>query len=136
MGHGYAAKLLAWFLIVVLAGPATAQPAGPLPKKAEAIRQRAKALAPDAGISVIPFQGQEEFGRFRSSTDDSFTFYDIDRQTNVTLRYVEVRKLKNGYGGYNTVAHRHVDRSHSYIALAVVAAVIGGLLAAVATAKN
>ena len=79
----------------------------------------------------MPEQGQEEFGNFISSGPQSFTFYDIDRKIDVTLNYAAVRKIKDGYGGYNSVRRRHTDRTKGLI---VAFAVLGGLAALVAAA--
>ena len=97
---------------------------------------RVARLSPETHITVIPLQGEEEFGKFVSSTDADFTFFDVDRKSNVTLRYSTVRKIKEGYGGYNSFQHRHTDRTRGLIVVAVAIGVLGGLIAAVAVAKN
>ena len=131
------AKVVALVLVFALTVASSAQQAGsPLSKQAGAVKRKADHLAPHAPISVVRINAGEEFGDFISNDAESFTFYDIDRKTEVTLRYAAVRKIKDGYGGYNSVRGRHTDRTKALIATVVVLGVIGGLLAAVATAKN
>lgn len=131
-----AGKALAAFLISILALTSNAQQLAPLAKKEAAIKRKVDQLAPHAPISVVPINSQEEYGRFVSSNQEGFTFYDVDRKAEVTLKYVEVRKIKNGYGGYNAFQQRHTDRTKSMLIVLAVAAALGGLIAAAATAKN
>jgi hypothetical protein len=118
-------KSLAAVLISALVSTASAQQPVSLSKQAEAVKQKADHLAPNDPISVIRIHAGEEYGTFLSNDRESFTFYDIDSKSNATLKYTEVRKLKEGYGGYNTIAHKHTDRRKGLI---ITAAVIGGLL--------
>ncbi len=111
-------------LLLVSASNASARQAPPLPRQAAAVKQKVDHLSPDAPISVLRVRGPEEYGKFLSNNQESFTFYDVDLKKNVTLSYAEVHKIKDGYGGYNFVQHRHTDRTK---ALIITAAVIGGL---------
>lgn len=120
-----------------LAVPATAVGQQSLSQNALKIERHVAQLAPDAKISVIPYQGREEFGRFVSRTAEGFTFHDVDSGTDVTMKYEEVKHLRNGYGGYNSITGRHVDRQRSRIFGAVfLAALLGGLLVALALSPN
>lgn len=129
-------RLVAALLIVAVTATTSAQQTPHLSKKAEAIKRAADALAPHARISVIPIHGEEEFGEFLSNDQEGVTFHDIDRKVDVTLKYSEVRKLKSGYGGYNSAQGRHTDRTRNFVVIAVVLAVLGGLIGAVAAAKD
>ena len=104
-------------------------------KQTAVVRQKASHLSPQAPISVVRFDAEEEFGRFVSSDAESFTFYDIDQKTNVTVRYEAVKKIKDGYGGYNHATQRHVDRRKVFIITAVVIGGLAVLIAAAAAAK-
>ena len=53
----------------------------------------------------------------------------------MTWRYEDVRKLKNGYGGYNLIRGRHTDRKKGFIVGAVVIGGLAALIGAVAAAK-
>ena len=72
----------------------------------------------------------EEFGTYLAMSEDEFSFYDVDLKTDVHLKYESVRRVKNGYGGYNTVRHRHTDRTRGLLvtgAIVVVVAVVLGV---------
>lgn len=127
---------IALLLIPAIAVAASAQQVAPLSKHDSAIKRKADALARGTSISVIPTQGDEQFGTFFSNDSQGFTFHDVDRNIDVTLRYADVRKLKQGYGGYNSVRGRHTDRTRGLIVTVVVLGGLGALIAAAATAKN
>jgi hypothetical protein len=129
-------RLLAGLLISVLALTTSAQQVAPLSKKAAEVKHKAETLSPHSAISVIPIHGEEEYGNFLSSGTDELTFYDIDRKTEVTLKYAEIRKIKDGYGGYNSVRGRHTDRTKVAIVVVAVAGALGALIGAAASAKN
>jgi hypothetical protein len=85
-----------------------AQPA-PLSAHAAKIKARVAQLAPADKITVIMLQGPSYHGAFRSAEDTTFSLEDVDEKRLVTLRYEEVKKVQNGYGGYNSVTRRHVN---------------------------
>jgi len=107
----------------------------PLSQNAAKIERHVAQLAPDAKVSVIPYRGEEEFGTFVSKTAEGFTFHDVDTKIDVTTKYEEVKDLRDGYGGYNHIRHRHTDRRRSMIIGAVVIAGLLGLVFAVALAS-
>ena len=124
-------------LIALIPLTTTAQQASALSKQAAEIKRVADNLDPGSRISVIPFHGAERFGEFISSGSESFTFHDVDDKTDLTLKYSEVRKLKHGYGGYNSVSGKHTDRKRGIIVAAVIMGVVlGVLIGALATAKD
>ena len=129
-------RLLAGLLISVMSFTSSAQQVSPLSRKADEIKRKADALGPNAAISVIPIHGAEEYGNFLSSGSEELTFYDVDRKTKVTLKYTEIREIKDGYGGYNSAVRRHTDRTKATIVIVAVVAVLGGLIAAAASARN
>lgn len=119
----------------VFGQPAFSQSSPVLSKQAAAVKQKASRLAPQSPISVVRFDAEEEYGRFVSSDPESFTFYDIDQKINVTLTYQTVKKLKDGYGGYNYATQRHVDRRRNTIIAAVVVGGLAGLIVVAAASK-
>jgi hypothetical protein len=123
-------------LIALIAISGSAQQVPVLTKKAQEVKRVADTLTPQSRISVIPNLGDEEFGQFLSSDQETFTFHHVDLKTDVTFRYADVRKLKRGYAGYNYANGRHVDRRREIVAIVAVVAALGGLLAALASAKN
>lgn len=60
----------------------------------------------------------------------------MDRKTEVTLKYAEVRRIKDGYGGYNSVRGRHTNRTKTIVIVVAVAGALGALIGAAASAKN
>jgi hypothetical protein len=129
-------KGITGLLIPMLILTSNAQQIAPLSKREAAIKRKVDQLSPDAHISVIPFHSGEEYGQFISGKQEGFTFYDVDRKTEITLRYADVRKIKSGYGGYNSAHQRHTDRTKALLIILAVAGALGGLIAAVGTSKN
>jgi len=118
-------RLLIGLLLLTLTVTSGAQQTPALTAAEAAIKHKADTLAPGAHISVVRLQAPEEFGDFLSNDDQGFTFHDIDLNSNVTLKYADVRKIKDGYGGYNSFRGRHTDHTK---ALIVGAIVVGGLV--------
>jgi hypothetical protein len=127
-------KLLSLALILLIASSSLAQQAA-LSKNAASVKRKVSTLSPHAPVSVVPIHAHEEFGEFISSGDETFTFYDVDRKSDVTLRFDEVRKIKDGYGGYNSVQRRHTDHTKGLVITLVVIGGLGVLIAAAATAR-
>ena len=107
----------------------------PLSTKAEAVKRKADTLRPHDHISVIPLRSREEYGEFMSDDANGFTFFDIDLKQDVVLRYEDVKKIKNGYGGYNTVTGRHTDHTRGVFFVVLFAVLIGSIAGAAAAAK-
>lgn len=126
-------KAISVVLIFALSQASIAQQTTPLSKSEAAVKQKVEKLSPHAPISVVQFHAEEEFGTFVSSDQAGFTFYDIDRRTNVTVRFSDVRKIKDGYGGYNSIQRRHTDHTKSIVIALVV---IGGLAALITVAAE
>jgi hypothetical protein len=125
-----ASLLLTCVLIPV--GIQAQQPWLPPSTRAGEIQTKISHISPNAPISVIPLHGEEVFGDFVSSDRESFTFYDVDHKVNTTLRYEEVKKIKNGYGGYNRLRQRHTDPTRRKIGIALGIGLIAGLILGVA----
>ena len=124
-------KLLALLLIFATTIATSAQQTPVLlSKKAEAAKHKVATLSPQDKISVIPLAGDEEFGRYLSRDEGGFTFFDVDQKRNVTLQYTEVKRIKNGYGGYNFLRNGHVDHTKSLIIGGIALAALVVLVAA------
>ena len=122
-------------LLIATTVIAGAQQTPNLSKKAQEIKHTIDNLAPHSPIRVIPVQGVDEFGEFLSNDQDGFTFRDIDRNSDVTLRYAEVRKVKSDYK-HNSARGRHSHRRGDIIVIALLLGALGGAIAAAATASN
>jgi hypothetical protein len=118
-------RILTLLLVLTTVLTSTAQQTAPLPKSAAAVKQKVESLPFNAPITVVPTHGEEEFGTLVSRNEEGFTFYDVDRKSDVTTKYVDVKKITNGYGGYNSFTKRHTPRARGII---ITAAVIAGLL--------
>ncbi len=130
-------KLLILLFAFVLPLSGIGQQVGPsLSKKAISVKQKVDSLTPNAKISVVRYRAEEEFGTFLSHDGQGFTFHDVDRKMDVTLRYEEVKKIKDGYAGYNYATHRHVDRTRSLIVVGLAVAALGAVLGLLAAAPN
>ncbi len=124
-------RRIAALLLFALPVTSFGQQAPALLVRGAAVKQKAGQLSPGARISVVRVHGLEEFGTFVRNDDVEFTFYDVDLHRDVSLAYDEVKKIKDGYGGYNPPNHRHVDRDKNLIVAAVV---LGGLVVLVIAA--
>jgi hypothetical protein len=87
-------------------------------------------------ISVVFLHAAERYGTFQSSRQNDFTFHDVDQNVDVTFPYADVRKVKNGYGGYNSFTHTHTDHTKAYIGIGIATGLIVAVVVAAATAKN
>lgn len=133
--RAFGSNLIACSLIIGSTMTSIAQQAVPLPKSVIAVKQKAESLAPQAHITVVRVGSPEEFGNFISYGQESFTFYDVDQKQNVTLKYEDVKKIKDGYGGYNSARGKHTDRSKRLVIVLVTVGVIGAVIGAAAAAK-
>jgi hypothetical protein len=104
----------------------TAQQTQPLHAAAAQVKQQVALLKRSAKITVIPVSGPEEFGRLASSDSQSFTFDDVDRNSQVTLRYEDVNQLKLGWRRPSQQTHSGAKRT--IIAIAIGLGVFVGLL--------
>ena len=104
--------------------------------RAAIVAAKVATLRAGSRISILPLHKPERYGIFESSRPENFTFHDVDQKVDVTLTYAEVKKVKDGYGGYNSVSQKHTDRTRAYIAIGIVAGLIVGVIVAVAAAKN
>jgi hypothetical protein len=134
MSRTLISKIITVPLSLILIGNASAQQVPALDKKSISIRRKADSLAPQARISIIYKRSGESYGKFLSDDAESFTYYDIDSQTNVTAHYADVKKLKDGYGGRNSVTGRHTDRTKGLLIGGAVAAIL--IIVVIAAAKS
>jgi hypothetical protein len=80
-------QLILFALVCVLAaGNVNAQQSPVASKQAAEVKAKVGRLSPQAHISIIPNQGEEEFGRFVSSDQEGFVFYDIDRKMTAAIQ--------------------------------------------------
>ena len=131
-------RILAAVLILTLAWTSSAQQVPPLSKRAAAIRQNVERLPPNAEITVVPIHGQKDYGTIVSHDQESFTLYDIDRKANVTLKYADVKGIKDGYRGRKSFTTRHPQLKRGIIVttIAMGVMVLVAVLAALELRKS
>jgi hypothetical protein len=94
---------------------------------AEKIKQQITKRGRDKNVTVIMLNKTEYAGSVHSIEPDRFTVYEVDQKQLIDIKYDEVKKVLNGYGGKGISGKRvHEKRS-----LIVGAAILGGLLIAV-----
>ncbi|MBB5061475.1 uncharacterized protein (DUF2249 family) [Granulicella aggregans] len=111
------------------------QPVRPSSRQSAVIAKVSTLQAGDK-ISVVFMQAPERYGTFQSSRQDDFTFHDVDQDGDVTFPYADVKKVKSGYGGYNSLTHKHTDHTKAYIGIGIATGLIVAVIVAAAAAKN
>jgi len=96
-----------------------------LSPQAQKVRAKVKTIPPGTKISVIRKQGPETYGTLISADETAFTYHDVDDNSDKTVPYEEIKKVKVGYGGYNSIHHKHTDRTKGLIITVIV---VGGLI--------
>jgi hypothetical protein len=98
------------------------------------IRNAVRSLSPGEKVTILRKGKPSYHGSLVSAGDDSFLLYEVDERQTVTIPYEEVKKVRRGYGGYNSVSGRHVDPLRNRIAaLAVLGALVAVVLAVALT---
>lgn len=120
-------------LIVSVWLAASEQQVSGLSKRAAEVKRVANSLSPGSQIRVIPINGPERSGVFVSSGEESFTFRDADGKIDITLKYSDVRKIKQEY---NSSTGKHNKRKGGIIAAVLVFGLLGGLVIAAANTKD
>jgi len=101
----------------------------PLSPRAQKIRDKVRSLSAGAEVTLLMKGKPEYHGDLRELSERSFSLYEVDEKQTHTIQYEDVKKVRVGYGGYNSVAGRHLDPARSRIA---VVAVLAGLVVIVA----
>jgi hypothetical protein len=108
----------------------------PLSTHAQKVQTKIDGVSAGAPLTVILQDKTEFHGNLLSSDHAGFALDEIDLKKQIHVRYEDVKKLRNGYGGMNHATGRHVDPVRSkVIVIAVVGGVIAVLIAALATDK-
>ena len=129
-------KLLILLLASSFCVHATAQQTVLLSKNAQGVKRKVEGLAPQAHISLVRVDAEEEFGNFLSGDQEALTFYDVDSRRNVTVRYEDVKKIKHGYGGYNQLRGKHVDPTARRLGIFIIVALLGTVIGLAAGLKS
>ena len=108
----------------------------PLSPGAQKIHDEVRSLSVGAEVTLLMKGKPEYHGDLRESGERSFSLYEVDEKQTLTIQYEDVKKVRLGYGGYNSVAGRHVDPARSRIAVVAVLAGLVVIVALVVHAKD
>lgn len=112
------------------------QGGAPLSPSAVRIRAAIRALPPGREVTILMKGRPSYHGDLREAGDYSFLLYEVDEKRTRMVGYEDVKKVRRGYGGYNSVSGRHVDPLHSRIAVIAVLGTLVAIVMAVALAKS
>jgi hypothetical protein len=105
--------------------------------QAEKIRQQVGKIGNLSNVTVTMRDGREYYGLIAQVGQEDFSVNEVDLNREITLRYQDVKKVREGYGTTRNIYGRRI---HPRTKLIVMLAVVGGLLAlvfvAVATDKS
>lgn len=117
--------ILAIYLFLCASVSQGQQGGAPLSPSAVKIHNAIRLLPPGQELTVLMKRRLSYHGDLREARDDSFSLYEVDERQTLTIAYEDVKKIRRGYGGYNSISGRHVDPLHNRIAAI---AVLGGLV--------
>jgi hypothetical protein len=129
-------RLLILILVIAIGATSVAQPPT-LTKHAMQVRKQVEALPVSARITVILNSGVREFGTFVSSDESRFTFRASDRPIDISENFNDVRQVQTGYRRPSDASGTGLsNRSKHIVGWAIVVGLIGGVIAAAASARN
>ena len=113
-------RLIAALLIALQLGAQTPQ--------VEKIRQQVGKIGNLNNVTVSMRDGHEYYGSITQIGREDFSVQEVDLNREITLRYQDVKKVREGYG---TTRNLYGRRIHPRTKLIVTLAVVGGLIALV-----
>jgi len=124
--------VVALALVTAIAGNRCSAQQPQLSPEAQKVHAKVLTIPPGTKISVIRKQGPETYGTLVSTDETTLTYHDVDENFEKNVTYEEIRKVKVGYGGYNSVQHKHTDRTKGLIIGVIIAGALIGLMFAAA----
>jgi hypothetical protein len=100
--------------------PGTSQPTPALPKHAEQVRQRVEKIGVGQRITIVRYDGIEHYGTVRMLTPTFVEVAEVDIKSNVVDAYVDIKKVRKGYGGTNWVSGKRPSPVWGWIAAAAI----------------
>ena len=102
------------------------------------IQQQVRKIGLQGNITVYMPDGQEYYGSIGRIGTDDFAVNEVDLHREVTLRYIEVKKVRSGYGttGRTITGKRVHPRTRFWVTLAVVGGLLTLVFVAVASDKS
>jgi len=116
-------RCLAWIVAVLLVTPASAQNA-----QTDRMRERIGKIGVLGNVTVSVSRGPEYYGSISRIGTDDFSLNEVDQRREITLRYSDLKRVREGYG---TRRNLRGQRIHPRTKLIVTLAVVGGLIALV-----
>ncbi len=107
-----------------------------LDRHSEEIRTKVLQLGASARITVKMKNHQEFYGTITRVKTDFFELEDVDQKRILTIQYVEVQKVHEGFGAKNTFTGRRVHPHGRLIGLLVVGGLLITLIAIAATQRD
>jgi len=107
-----------------------------LSPSAQKIRQKVRALSAGAEVTLLMKRRPEYHGDLISAGDLNLLLYEVDEKRKIEVSYEDIKKVRRGYGGYNTISGHHVDLVRRRIAVIALGAVLVAIGVAVAATKD
>jgi hypothetical protein len=98
------------------------------PSPAEKIRQQVGKIGNLNNVTISMRDGHEYYGLITQVGQAEFSVNEVDLNREITLRYQDVKKVREGYGTTRNIYGRRI---HPRTKLIVTMAVVGSLLALV-----
>jgi len=122
---GMLRSFLCRFLAFLLAASAATAQA---PSQTDKIRQQVSRIGLLGNITVSLIGGPDYYGSVSRIGANDFSVNEVDQRREITIRYAEVRRVREGYGTTRNIRGQRIHPRTKWI---VSLAVIGGLLAVV-----
>ena len=127
-------RFVSWIQIALLcSGASFAQSS-----QAANIERQVRKIGLGRNITVYMPDGHEYYGSIGRIGTDDFAVNEVDLRREVTLRYIEVKKVRSGYGtiGRTINGKRVHPRKRLWVTLAVVGGLLTLVFVAVASDKS
>jgi hypothetical protein len=89
------------------------------------VKDQVQKFGVTANVTVILPSGKEYYGAISKIESASFEIAEVDLKRTIAFDYKDVKKVRKGYGGWNSVAGKRVNPRTSLIVGIVV---VGGLI--------
>ena len=84
------------------------------------IRQRVEKIGIGHRITIIRFDGIEHYGTVRAISASGVEIAEVDIKTVVIDDYVDIKKVRKGYGGINWISGKRPNPMWGWIAAAAI----------------
>jgi hypothetical protein len=103
----------------------------------EKIRQQVGRIGNLNNVTVAMRDGHEYYGLITQVRQEDFLLNEVDLNREITVRFQDVKKVREGYGTRRNLYGRRIHpRTHLIVTLAVVGGLLALVFVAVATDKS